>query len=110
MNRALLDAAMGEMLRQIRYKAEWYGRTCIEVARDFPCSGLCSTCGTLHPNLSVDDIRWTCDACGTHHDRDENAATNIEAEALKTLIHQASSRSERHPEDTGGVRAFGGEG
>ena len=101
MNRALLDAAMGETLRQIRYKSEWYGRTCIEVAPDFPSSGLCSVCGTLNPNLTVDDIRWTCEACGTTHDRDENAAVNIEVEGLKHLIH---------PEDTGGVRASGGEG
>ena len=101
MNRALLDAAMGETLRQIRYKSDWYGRTCIEVAPDFPSSGLCSACGTLNPNLTVDDIRWTCEACGTTHDRDENAAVNIEVEALRHLIH---------PEDTGGVRASGGEG
>ena len=101
MNRALLDAAMGEMLRQIRYKSEWYGRRCIEVAPDFPSSGLCSVCGTLNPHLTVDDIRWTCEACGTTHDRDENAAVNIEVEGLRTLIH---------PEDTGGVRASGGEG
>ena len=101
MNRALLDAAMGEMLRQIRYKSEWYGRRCIEVAPDFPSSGLCSVCATLNPHLTVDDIRWTCEACGTAHDRDENAAVNIEVEGLRTLIH---------PEDTGGVRASGGEG
>ena len=101
MNRALLDPAMGEMLRQIRYKSEWYGRRCIEVAPDFPSSGLCSVCGTLNPHLTVDDIRWTCEACGTAHDRDENAAVNIEVEGLRTLIH---------PEDTGGVRASGGEG
>ena len=101
MNRALLDAAMGETRRQIRYKSEWYRRTCIEVDREFPSSGLCSVCATLNPNLTVDDIRWTCEAGGTAHDRDENAAVNIEVEGLRTLIH---------PEDTGGVRASGGEG
>ena len=92
---------MGEMLRQIEYKAELYERTRIEVARDFPSSGLCSTCGTLDPYLTVEEIRWTCEGCGTRHDRDENAAINIEAEGIRTLIH---------PEDTGGVPAFGGEG
>ena len=92
---------MSEMLRQIRYKAEWYARTCIEVARNFPSSGLYSTCETLNPNLTIDDIRWTCEECGATHDRDENAAVNIEVEGLKHLIH---------PEDTGGVRASGGEG
>ena len=83
---------MGEMLRQIRYKAEWYGRTWIEVGRDFPSSGLCSTCGTLNPNLTVDEIRWTCEECATTHDRHENAAVNIEAEGLRTLIHPEDTR------------------
>ena len=100
-NRALLDAAMGEMLRQIKYKSDWYGRRCIEIAPDFPSSGLCSSCGVLNPHLTIDDIRWTCETCGTAHDRDENAAVNIQVEGLTHLIH---------PEDTGGVRASGGEG
>lgn len=94
-NRALLDASMGELLRQLEYKSEWYGRTLVKVDLDFPSSGLCSVCHEVNEDLTLDDTKWTCPSCGTHHDRDDNAATNIEAEGLRIL---------KHPEDTGGVR------
>ena len=101
LNRALLDASMGELLRQLEYKAAWYGRTFVKVDRAFPSSGLCHVCGEVNEALTIDETQWTCDGCGTHHDRDENAAINIEGEGLKILMH---------PEDTGGVRASGGGG
>ena len=100
LNRALLDASMAELLRQLEYKSDWYGRTFVKAERDFPSSALCSACGTVHMGLALDAYWWTCEACGAKHDRDENAAKNIEAHGLGSLIH---------PEDTGGVRASGGE-
>lgn len=101
-NRALLDASMSELLRQLRYKCEWYGRTHVAVTKDFPSSQHCSTCGFLQANLPLEAYRWTCDGCGTTHDRDVNAAVNIEVEGLRLISI--------HPEDTGGVRASGGAG
>ena len=48
------------------------------------------------------ETQWVCERCGSTHDRDVNAANDIEAEGLRMLIH---------PEDIGGVRgSFGGEG
>lgn len=101
-NRALLDASMSELLRQIRYKAGWYGRTLVEVPREYPSSQLCSACGWLEAGLRLDEYVWTCSGCGARHDRDVNAAKNIEAEGLRIL--------KRHPEETGAVRAPGGRG
>ena len=100
LNRALKDAALGELRRQLEYKAAWYGRTVVMVDRWFPSSKRCGACGALHQGLALRDRHWTCAACGATHDRDINAAKNIEAEGLRLL----------HPEDTGGVRASGGEG
>ena len=101
LNRSLLDASMGELLRQLEYKSKWYGRTFVAVDREFPSSQLCHVCGQVYLALTIDETEWTCDGCGTHHDRDENAAINIEAAGLTVLTH---------PEDTGGVRASGGGG
>ena len=92
LNRSLLDASMAELLRQLEYKAGWYGRTCVAVDREFPSSGLCHACGEVNHALTIDETEWTCEVCATHHDRDENAAINIEADGLRSLTH---------PEDTG---------
>ena len=37
----------------------------------------CSNCGHKNENLSLSDRQWTCPECGSHHDRDVNAAINI---------------------------------
>ena len=101
LNRALKDAAFGELRRQLAYKGAWHGRIVVAVDRWFASSRLCSACGAHKGALLLDERRWRCARCGAEHDRDENAARNIEAEGLRLI---------QHPEDTGGVRAFGGEG
>ena len=49
--KAIRDAAIGKLLRQIRYKAEWYGTLIVEAGRFFPSSKLCSHCGYHHAGL-----------------------------------------------------------
>jgi len=41
-------------------------------------SKMCSVCGELNNNLKLSHRTWTCNSCGTNHDRDINAAKNIE--------------------------------
>jgi len=48
------------------------------VDRFHPSSKTCSVCGEINENLTLADREWTCDGCGTHHDRDYNASKNIE--------------------------------
>jgi putative transposase len=77
--RGLSDSALGEIRRQLGYKAGWYGSRLVIADRWFPSSRTCHACG------HVQDLgwaeHWTCDpaggGCGTRHQRDDNAAVNL---------------------------------
>lgn len=76
-NRAVCDAALGEVRRQLTYKVDWYGGTLVKADRWYPSSKTCSSCGVREPSMPLDVRTWTCTSCGTTHDRDRNAATNL---------------------------------
>lgn len=83
LSKSIADASWGEWVRQLTYKASWYGRTLRATDTFEPTSQRCHVCGTLHPEVKNLRIReWTCTSCGTHHDRDENAAKNIKKFAV----------------------------
>ncbi len=72
-----IDASAGEIRRQLAYKTRWYGSELVVADRWFPSSKQCSRCLAINDRLTMSDRDWTCGACGTHHDRDENAGTNL---------------------------------
>ncbi|MEZ4734485.1 MAG: zinc ribbon domain-containing protein [Caldilineaceae bacterium] len=41
-------------------------------------------CGYIHKDLELSDRRWVCPDCGTVHDRDVNAARNIQRVGAST--------------------------
>jgi putative transposase len=82
---SLSDASFGEIRRQLQYKSVWLGGRVVRIDRFYPSSQLCSVCGVKYPGLELKDREWTCQKCGTHHDRDVNAARNIHTEALRLL-------------------------
>lgn len=80
---AVSDVGLGEFIRQIEYKAEAFGGAVVKVGRFFASSKTCSDCGYVNGKLTLSDRKWTCVGCGTIHQRDWNAAINIEQEALR---------------------------
>ena len=80
--RAIGDASWTEFVRQLHYKADWYGKKIVTISRWFPSSQLCSSCGVSSGKKPLSVREWTCENCGTHHDRDINASLNILKEGL----------------------------
>ena len=103
--RAIADAGWSELVRQIGYKAEWAGREHIAVDQWFPSTKRCSACHEIREGLTLADRRWRCEACGTTHDRDLNAAKNLAQEGLRLLDEQrpGGARLLRVEGDTSGT-------
>ncbi|HET7640313.1 MAG TPA: RNA-guided endonuclease TnpB family protein, partial [Ktedonobacteraceae bacterium] len=80
--KAISDVGWSEFVRQLEYKANWYGRTLVKIDTFYPSSKRCFDCGHMLDSLSLDIRHWVCPACGVEHDRDINAAKNIHAVGL----------------------------
>ncbi|SNT64115.1 putative transposase [Asanoa hainanensis] len=88
--RAISDAAWRQFRTMLEYKSNWHDRNLIIVDR-FPSSKLCSACGALVEKMPPHVREWIC-RCGTHHDRDLNAARSILAEGLSVAACGAGVR------------------
>lgn len=83
--KAIGDASMSEMIRQLEYKCAWYRRDFVKVDKFYPSSKTCSKCGHIYSELTLAERSWSCSECGTVHDRDLNAAVNIAREGKRIL-------------------------
>jgi putative transposase len=80
--KAISDVGWSEFVRQLEYKAQWYGRTLVKIDKWYPSSKRCFGCGHILDSLTLDVRTWTCPQCGVVHDRDINAAKNVLAAGL----------------------------
>jgi putative transposase len=85
LSKSIADASWGEFVRQLTYKGNWAGRQVVAIDQWFPSSKRCSCCGHIVDKLPLAVRSWTCPECGTHLDRDINAAVNIKAAGLAVL-------------------------
>jgi len=89
------DASWGELVRQLAYKCEWYGRELIKIDRWFPSSKRCGNCGHIVDKMPLTIREWECPKCGINHDRDINASKNILAAGLAVSVCGANIRPDR---------------
>lgn len=99
--KAISDVGWGELVRQLQYKAQWYGRSFVQIDQWYPSSKRCSHCGHVREKLELDIRSWVCPECDTHHDRDINAAQNILQAGLAILAGADVLR--QHEKSTAGL-------
>ena len=77
--RVISEVSWYEFRVMLEYKAKWYGRNIIVAPSNYASSQLCSECGYKNSDVKNLALRnWTCPKCGAEHDRDINAAKNLE--------------------------------
>ena len=74
--RAIANQSWRKLRSQLEYKCAWYGKQLV-IVNPYKTSQVCSECGYDDGKHTLDIREWTCPSCGTHHDRDINAAINI---------------------------------
>lgn len=83
--KSIADASWGELLRQLKYKSSWYGRTFHQIDKFFPSSKTCSGCQFVVDDLPLSIREWDCPNCKRHNERDLNASLNIRDKGIKDL-------------------------
>ncbi|WP_375686053.1 RNA-guided endonuclease InsQ/TnpB family protein [Bartonella sp. AP65SXKL] len=86
LSRALADQSFFEFRRQLEYKAARYGRQIVIADRWYASSKICHHCGCKIEQLPLSIREWRCSHCGTHHDRDINAAINLKNLAVSSTV------------------------
>lgn len=92
--KSISDAGWSMFATMLEYKCEWYGVNLLKIGRFEPSSKTCSSCGDVNKELTLKDRSWTCKKCGTHHQRDINAAINIKNFALRNHVSGTDTKNQ----------------
>ena len=86
--RKVSDLAFGQFVEILAFKCFKHKREFRQVGQWTATTKPCSDCGYRNENLSLSERQWTCPECGSHHDRDINAAINILRAACDPVVEQ----------------------
>ena len=81
---SISDVSWSEFVRQLEYKADWYGVNILK-CNQFDATSKTCLCGVKNNDLKLSDRTWICKYCGVEHDRDILAANNIKKFAFKNF-------------------------
>ena len=85
--KSVSDNGWGMFTTFLQYKLEEQGKKLVKIDKFFASSQICSCCGYKNPETKNLAVRvWDCPECGTHHDRDVNAAINIRKEGMQIVF------------------------
>lgn len=92
--RSIAFQSWGRLVEIMKMYALQYDKNLHFVSTWFPSSKLCSTsgCGLVNQELTLKEREWVCESCGTHHDRDLNAAINIKNEGGSYPVYKPVER------------------
>ncbi len=82
--KTITNASWYQFRTMLAYKCAWYGKKLVTVKPNYT-SQICSHCNYHSGPKPLEVRQWTCPNCGTHHDRDINAAVNILHQGLKAI-------------------------
>jgi transposase, IS605 orfB family len=85
LSKSIADVGWSMFVNMIEYKCERYGKEFVQIDQWFPSSQICSHCNHKDGKKALSIREWTCNNCGTHHDRDINAAINIKNKGLEMI-------------------------
>ena len=86
--RKVSDLGFYQFVEILKFKCIKHKREFLQVGQWTATTKPCSDCGHHNENLSLSDRQWTCPECGSHHDRDINAAIHILTAALDPSVEQ----------------------
>ena len=85
--KGLNENPISEIIKVLKYKANWNNKKIIQIDRYYPSSQICNICN--YQNKEVKDLsirKWECPVCHTEHERDYNAAVNIMFKGLEKYM------------------------
>lgn len=101
--KSIQSVSWNEFVRVLTYKCENTGKNLLHIGRFEPSTKMCHVCGYINNDITLNVREWTCPECGTHHDRDVNAAINILNIAFdkQNLIGTSAHERQKHPPVSG---------